>query len=205
LTFPKIENHSQYSIEDRDAESYLKAFTSNSASGLIYKKQFDVYKYPELEWRWKVSNTFIKGNALEKSGDDYPLRIYVIFEYNPDDSGFFESVVYESARLIYGEYPPHSSLNYIWANKAQSKRIIPNSYTDKAQMIVLQEGEKNLGTWVTESVNIVNDYREAFGEDPPSATSIAIMADSDNTGESATAFIDYFLVRPITKDTGVHK
>ncbi|NQU67931.1 MAG: DUF3047 domain-containing protein [Candidatus Marinimicrobia bacterium] len=205
LTFPKIEDHSQYSIESRDAESYLKTFTSNSASGLIYKEQFDVYKYPELEWRWKVSNTFSKGNALEKSGDDYPLRIYVIFEYDPDESGFFESVVYESARLIYGEYPPHSSLNYIWANKAQSKRIIPNSYTDKAQMIVLQEGEDNLGIWVTESMNMLDDYREAFGEDPPSTTTIAIMADSDNTGESATAYVDYFLVRTVTKDEGVYK
>ncbi len=72
-------------------------------------------------------------------------------------------------------------------------------------MIVLQEGEDNLDIWVTESMNMLDDYREAFGEDPPSTTTIAIMADSDNTGESATAYVDYFLVRPVTKVEGVYK
>lgn len=36
--------------------------------------------------------------------------------------------------------------------------------------------------------NIVDDYRRAFGEDPPHVGAIAIMTDTDNTGETATAW-----------------
>jgi hypothetical protein len=32
---------------------------------------------------------------------------------------------------------------------------------------------------------------KAFGEDPPSVANLAIMNDSDNTGESAVSYIDY--------------
>jgi hypothetical protein len=34
----------------------------------------------------------------------------------------------------------------------------------------------------------VADYRAAFGEDPPPINGVAIMTDTDNTGESATAY-----------------
>jgi len=35
--------------------------------------------------------------------------------------------------------------------------------------------------------NIVEDCRKAFGEEPPMISGVAIMTDTDNTGESATA------------------
>jgi len=58
-------------------------------------------------------------------------------------------------------------------------------------MIALQHGESRKGEWIEERVNILNDYRKAFGEDPPETAGIAIMSDSDNTGESSTAYIEY--------------
>jgi len=172
---------------------------------MIYTPPFNVFETPFMEWRRKVVNILKKGNALEKSGDDYPLRIYVMFEYDLVESGFFESIMYESARLIYGEYPPVQQSKLYLANRKQPKRIIPNSYTNKAQMFVMQQGEENTGAWMTESVNLLDDYRAAFGEDPPVTATIAIMADSDNTGESATALIDYILIRSTEKDTEIHK
>jgi hypothetical protein len=48
--------------------------------------------------------------------------------------------------------------------------------------------------WVEEDVNIVRDYREAFGSEPPPVASLAIMNDSDDTGERAVSFIDYIEV-----------
>lgn len=144
-----------------------------------------------LKWKWKVSNVYENGNAKVKAGDDYPIRIYIMFEYEPENSGFWESALYESAKLIYGEYPPHSSLNYIWANKNHSEEIIPNSFTEKAQMVLLQKGNTNVGEWIIEEVNILEDYQKAFGEKPPIKASLAIMSDSDNAGESAIAWIDF--------------
>ena len=36
--------------------------------------------------------------------------------------------------------------------------------------------------------NVLEDFRQAFGTDPPLITGVAIMTDTDNTGESATAY-----------------
>lgn len=89
---------------------------------------------------------------------------------------------------------PHSSLNYIWANKKYPESILPNTYTAKTQMILLQKGPERVGQWIEEKVNALEDYRKAFGMDPPTEASLAIMSDADNTGEKAVGYIDYIEV-----------
>ena len=101
---------------------------------------------------------------------------------------------YKVLKLLYGEYPPHSSLNYIWANREHRGSMITSSYTNKAKLVLVEKGTSNVGKWVEEKVNVVEDYKKAFGELPPKEASIAVMSDADNTGEKAVAFIDYIEV-----------
>jgi hypothetical protein len=54
-------------------------------------------------------------------------------------------------------------------------------------MIAVQSGPEKTGRWLTETRNVSEDYRQAFGQEPPRAGAIAIMTDTDNTGEQATA------------------
>jgi len=194
LTFPKIPRHSHYRIQQEDSKGFLVAMADNSASGIIYTKTFNIYKTPIVRWKWKVSNIYQAGDEKKKSGDDYPLRIYVVFKYNPEKASLFERAQYNAVKLLYGQYPPHSSLNYIWANKKYPDRILPNTYTAKAQMILLEKGPERTGQWIEERVNALTDYRKAFGADPPLEASIAIMSDADNTGEKATGYVDYIEV-----------
>ena len=194
LTFPKIPRHSTYSIQKDGEMSFLVARADNSASGIIYTKSFNIYKTPVIKWKWKISNIYQAGDEKKKSGDDYPLRIYVVFKYNPQKAGVFERAQYKALKLIYGEYPPHSSINYIWANKKYHERILPNPYTAKTQMILLQKGSERAGVWIEERANALEDYRKAFGKEPPVEASIAVMSDADNTGEKATGYVDYIEV-----------
>ena len=191
LTFPKIAHHTTYSIHKEGEKSFLVAQADNSASGLIYTGSFNIYKTPIIKWKWKISNIYLAGDEKKRSGDDYPLRIYVVFKYIPEKAGVLERAQYNTVKLLYGEYPPHSSLNYIWANKKYPDRILPNPYTAKTQMILLQKGSDRAGLWIEERVNALDDYRQSFGTDPPQEASIAIMSDADNTGEKATSFVDY--------------
>ena len=66
--------------------------------------------------------------------------------------------------------------------------MVPNPYTDKTMMVAVNSGNEQAGKWVTVERDIVADYRKAFGEAPPPLVGIAIMSDSDNTGETATAW-----------------
>jgi len=41
---------------------------------------------------------------------------------------------------------------------------------------------------VNEERNVFEDYKKAFGEEPPMISGVAIMTDTDNTGEKTTAY-----------------
>ena len=153
-----------------------------------------MHQFPHIRWRWKIQRPLTKGDARTRAGDDYPIRVYVIFEYDPERAGFGERIQYGAAKAIYGQYPPHSSLNYIWANREHAAPILPNAYTDRARMFPLQHGGAKAGQWVEEQRNILADYRRAFGTDPPATATVAIMADTDNTGEQVSAWVDDLVV-----------
>lgn len=194
LTFPKIPRHSTYRIQKEGENGILIAEADNSASGIIYNRIFNIYKTPIVKWKWKISNTYQTGDEKKKSGDDYPLRIYVIFKYDPQRAGVLERAQYNALKLIYGEYPPHSSINYIWANKKYPERILPNPFTSRTQMVLVEKGPDRAGQWIEERANVLDDYRTAFGKEPPAEASLAVMSDADNTGEKATGYVDYIEV-----------
>jgi len=196
LFFPRIENHTLYEIRVSDGLGYLTAISSSSASAMVYKKEFNVLKNPHLRWRWKIEKVYEKGDASSKSGDDFTARVYVIFKYDPEGAPLGRRLKYGIARGIYGEYPPDSSLNYIWANREHGARILTSPFSDRSKMVVVESGPGKAGQWVEEEADILRDYREAFGHDPPRTASLAVMNDSDNTGESSVSYIDYIEVAP---------
>ena len=191
LLFEKIDRHSTYDVQD----SMLVAKSDASASGIKFDKTYNIYEYPIVSFKWKVSNIYKNGDATSKEGDDYPIRIYIMFKYNPQKAGFFQAIKYDLAKQIYGQYPPHSTVNYIFSNKEQKERIITSPYTNVAKMIVVNSGAKDTNKWFTHTMNILEDYKKAFGELPPKEVTIAIMSDSDNTKESSEAFVDFIEVK----------
>ncbi|MBU0676137.1 MAG: DUF3047 domain-containing protein [Proteobacteria bacterium] len=156
-----------YSPSIADGIPCLQAKAKGTASGLFYKIDLDPAEYPILSWEWKVDNILAKGDARTKAGDDYSARIYVVFP----------SFLFWKTR----------ALNYVWANQLPKDSAIPNSFTANAMMIAVESGREQIGQWRKESRNIYEDYQRYFGSPPPKVGAIAIMTDTDNTGESATA------------------
>ena len=194
LHFPKIEAHTRYEIIEEGSNAFLRAYSQAAASAIVRPEPYDVYAYPRIRWRWKVDGVLETGDATRKQTDDYPVRVYVMFLYEPEHASRARRLKYGLAKKIIGEYPPDSTLNYFWANRAHDQRILTNPYAKEAKMVVLRTGPCETGQWVEESVNVIDDYREAFGMDPPTNASLAIMSDTDDTGESATAYIDWLEV-----------
>ena len=188
LTFPKIPQHTTYSLVKDGDRIAVKAFSQASSSGYTKEILIDPKEYPIIQWQWKVSNILKAGNVAKKEGDDYPARIYVTFQYDSAKVSLFGKAKYEAAKLIYGRYPPLGALNYIWESRAPVGTAVPNPYTEQVHMIVVESGPVKLNTWMTEERNVYDDYKRAFGEEPPLISGIAIMTDTDNTGESAEAY-----------------
>lgn len=157
-------------VAEAQGNHVLAADSRAAASGLVYKIDYDPRQWPVLAWRWKVEKVLTAGDAHTRAGDDYPARLYVVFP-----SWFF---------------PWTKSLNYIWANKLPAGSMVPNPFTGNAMMIAVESGAGKAGEWVTERRNIVEDYRRAFGGVPPAVGAIALMTDTDNTGEVVQAWYD---------------
>ncbi|MBF0467924.1 MAG: DUF3047 domain-containing protein [Desulfamplus sp.] len=188
LLFKKIKSHTQYTMVDDNGIAVIKAVSRASSSGLRRLVRVDPGKYQIIKWRWKIENIITKSDVAKKSGDDYPARIYITFEYDGSKPGFIEKAKFNAAKAIYGQYPPVAAINYIWDNKADKGLFIPNTYTDRVMMVVVESGTSKLNQWVSHTRNIYDDFKKAFGQEPPLISGVAIMTDTDNTGESATAF-----------------
>lgn len=188
LTFKKIEKHTTYSVVKDGETLVIKAVSEASASGLTKEITINLKEYPIVQWRWKVANILKNGDVTKKEGDDYPARLYITFEYDPGKVSFFKRAQYETARLVYGQYPPIGAINYIWESKAPKGTVVPNPYAEQVKMIVVESGSTYLNQWITEERNIYEDYKQAFGQEPPLVSGVAIMTDTDNTRESATAY-----------------
>lgn len=188
LHFKKKERHTLYELVEDNGYRVIRAVSDASSSGLIRKMDIDPYEYPIISWRWKISNTYEKGDVSRKEGDDYPARVYVTFAYDAKDVGFFEKAKFQTARLFYGEYPPIAAINYIWGSKTEKGAVIPNAYTKRVMMIVVESGEERNGVWVEYERNILEDYKLAFGKMPPRISGVAIMTDSDDTKEATTTY-----------------
>jgi len=187
LIFPKIEKHTDYALIKDDNTVVVKATSNAAASGLTRKLEVDLKKYPVMHWRWKVDNVIRKSDVNSKAGDDYAARIYVTFAYEPDKVSFGKKIKYKAGRALLGDIPI-AAINYIWESKTPKDTIVDNAYTDFVKMIVIESGEENVGQWMEERRNVYEDYKRAFGAEPPLISGVAIMTDTDNTGESATAY-----------------
>jgi hypothetical protein len=187
LTFPKIPQHTRYRLVKDNGIPVIQATSEASASGLIAKIRVDLKETPVLKWRWKIEHTLSKSDVRSKEGDDYPARVYVTFEYDPDKVGFSKKAKYRLGKLLFGEIPI-AALNYIWENALPEGTIVESAYTEFSKMIVVVSGAKRVGEWVELERNVYADYRRAFGEEPPLVNGVAIMTDTDNTGERAVAY-----------------
>lgn len=189
LTFPKIKAHSTFRAVKEDQKQVIRIESDASASAIIYSETFSLSETPYLQWSWKVRNIFKAGNAAVKAGDDYPVRIYILFKYSPDRVPFFQRLPFELAKTLYGEYPPAEVLNYVWANRSHDVPFMENAFTNRAMMFFPDEGGTHVGQWRSHKVNIIKDFKKAFKRSPPDTFTLAIMGDSDNTGESSVSFV----------------
>lgn len=187
-----------YTFIKEDGRDVMRAESKASASGLVRRISIDAKQYPTIEWSWKIEGVLSKGDARKRSGDDYPARMYITFDVD-ESASFTDRMSHRAAKALFGDVP-YRAINYIWANQLPKGSHVPNPYTSTVCMIAVQSGNSLKGTWQSEKRNLLADYRMCFGSEPPLINGIAIMTDSDNTSESATAWYgDIRLVRTDTR------
>ncbi|HEY6874050.1 MAG TPA: DUF3047 domain-containing protein [Geobacteraceae bacterium] len=157
-----------YQLVRENGGTVLQARSRHAASGLLRKIALDPRKYPILRWSWKIGHTLKGEDMARKSGDDFAARVYVVFP----------RTLFWRTRAI----------NYVWAAKMPKNSTAPSPYTGNSIVVAVESGDEKTGNWVKEDRNVYEDYKRAFGEEPPRIGAVVVMTDTDDTGDDVTAW-----------------
>jgi Protein of unknown function (DUF3047) len=186
-TLSRFKKPTDYTLVKDGGHTVVQARSEASASGLVHDVKVNPREFPILSWRWKVDGLIPGADNTASDSEDSPVRVIVAFEGDVSKLDFEERIFATRLRLLTGHQMPYATLMYIWENKAAVGTVIESRHTSRVRMIVADSGSGRLGAWQDEARNVYEDYRRAFGEEPPMIKSIAIMTDTDNTGEQAHA------------------
>ncbi len=181
----------RYTLVDDGGTTVLRAEATASASGLSRNIKVNPAEFPVIKWRWKISNLLKGSDIRTKDGDDYPARVYVMFDYPLDKLSFGDRTKLRMARALYDPNLPAATICYVWDGKAPAGTIVPSAYTNLMRMVVVESGAGRVNQWLITERDVAADFKAAFGNNGdavPTITAVAIATDTDNTGESAIAF-----------------
>lgn len=193
LHLPKIAPPEVELIRDEGA-TVLRSRAVSAAGTVAHALDVLPADRPILSWRWKVDRVVERANLAEKAGDDFAARVYVFFDVPVEVLPFGARVKALLARAIWGETLPTAAICYVWDNRHAPGTSAWNPYTDRVRTVVLRSGSPS--TWASEARDLEADFRAAFGSQwakpAPRVTGIAVGNDTDQTGETVTAWFGDF-------------
>lgn len=118
LRVSSSKNLTRYSLVDDGGVTVVRAESTAAASGLSRVISVSPADFPILAWRWKISNTLKSSDIRTRVGDDYPARVYVMFDYPLEKLSFAQRAKLRLARALHDPHLPAATLCYVWDDKA---------------------------------------------------------------------------------------
>jgi hypothetical protein len=155
---------------------HLKSKIESSAVRKDLRGKINLKETPVLEWTWKAVVLPKNGDCRKKTADDQAAQIYVVWPRFP-----------EAVRS--------QIIGYIWDTTTPAGSIVRSEKTSTVTYVVVRSGTADLGKWITERRNLVEDYKKIYGGQPDGLGYISIAIDSDDTVSSAESFFGKVLFR----------
>jgi hypothetical protein len=181
-----------YSIKSEGGNKYLRASTAGNPEISIQiakEVKWNLRKYPMLSWRWKADRLPVGANEESGKANDSACGVYVVFKR-------------KHIPLMSWDKQPINVIKYVWSSTLPAGKVIYKSPKEKMGMtyyqgifVVQQSGRTNLGKWMTEKRNVLQDYKRFYGEYPRfDPILIAILTDSNDTNSAAEGSYDDFII-----------
>ena len=146
----------------------------------------------QLRWRWRLEQPLPEANLRRKDADDSPIKVCALFDQPLERLGLLERNLLRLARSVSAESLPSATLCYVWDASIASGTILPNAYTSRVRLMVLDSGSQQPGQWRVHSRDLAADFRRAFADNAgtvPPLTAVLVGADADNTGGHSIAYV----------------
>lgn len=166
----------------------VMAHANRSASMWRRKIAVPAQALHEVSFSWWVQDQPLNASVADISREDSAARVMFGFDGSLALLPMRTRAMYELAEALTGEKPPYATLMYVWDATAPVGSVIINPRSDRIRKIVVDSGIAQLGRWRDHRRDLAADFRLAFGEAPGTLTSMAVMADSDNTQSVARSW-----------------
>jgi len=182
----KLKRDTRYVVtQEGDRRAVLRASADGSASSYVVGLQPAVRMPVTLSWEWKTDALVPGADNRDKSREDAPLRVMVAFDGDVSKLPEDEQSRFKRTERLFGRQPPYAMLMYIWTDQVAVGTVIPSAHTSQVKMLAVASGADGLGSWQAVKRNLVEDYKLAYGAEPGPLLGIAVMTDTDNTGQKA--------------------
>jgi Protein of unknown function (DUF3047) len=182
--------HKKENVFSLTPDGAIEVVSNDSVSTLYQPTEVDIDERPILTWRWRVEEPAPATDLSVKGKDDCALAVYVGFPFDPEQASFFERLKRPLVESWVGDDAPGRVLRYVFCGSHARGEVVESPYMGSAGVIkVLRPADSPTGEWFEEQVDLAADYQEAFGEEPPDPTQLAIQADTDNTHSQSRAYI----------------
>lgn len=162
-----------YEISNNNADMVeIRAEGRNSASGLYTEKIAQIMSDQSMfTWAWTVDDIQRSADISVKDKEDFAASIQIVF----GETGFLK----QSKVLSYAWVANDDDISAI----VKSPRI-PNHF----RTIILGNAQTPMKAWHTQTRNILEDYKIAYGEYPDrDIHAIGMFTDNDQTSEKVSA------------------
>ena len=179
-TFSGVERRTEYTLATDEGRTVVQARSSNGASALIKYTDVDLLSTPRLTWSWKTEGPFAGGDWSRAETDDFPLRLFVIFESKKGPFSWFGRL---SGRLSRAR-----AINYVFTQKESKPGVVRSPASGRVRMIAVGHSTDSVGAWHYKNRDVLEDYRALFDEDPGRVMAVALMADTDDTESTCVSY-----------------
>ncbi len=166
-----------FRIVTQSGRKVLHLKSQDESSTISKEAKVNVKERPILQWTWQAVTLPKGGDARKSATDDQAAQVYVTFPR-------FPSAV--RSRII----------SYIWDTTAPAGAIFKSEKTGLVTYVVVRSGAADLGKWVTETRNVLEDYKKIYGEAPgEDVGAVSISIDSNDTHSTAESYFGEILFR----------
>jgi hypothetical protein len=178
----------QFQVTRQDGREAVRAKSEGSMSVLRKPLRVEAADLGRVAFSWKVSEFPDEADMGDRALEDSAARIVLVFEGDRTSFSSRTAQLSEMLHTFTGEPLPYATLMYVWCNLRPAGTVILNPRTDRVRKLVVQSGTGQANRWLDYQRDIRADYIAAFGKPPGALVGIALMTDSDNTGNSALAW-----------------
>jgi len=180
LTEAFFNERERVDVQSEDGNQFVRAFAQGEAVHVNMENgpdfDWDTRTHPVLSWDWRAVELPEGAREDKERLNDSAAGMYIMFS--------IEGTLIRRPTII----------KYVYSSTLPVGTIA--SY-GKLKVVVAASARDGVGNWQRVERDVVQDYRDLFGEDPPRRPlRLRLWADSDNTESTAISDFDNVMLKP---------